>query len=69
MGEGAGEATATGTLLVLPLAYGAVQKMEQGVRVSGGMAQLARIDQATAQIHLLFGLLLALAFVLQRAVG
>ncbi len=57
------------TLLVLPLAYGAVQTMEHGVRTSGGMAQLARIDQATAQIHLLFGLLLALAFVLQRAVG
>ncbi len=57
------------TLLVLPLAYGAVQKMEQGVHVRGGVAQLARIDQATAQIHLLFGLLLALAFVLQRAVG
>jgi 1,4-dihydroxy-2-naphthoate octaprenyltransferase len=57
------------TLLVLPLAYGAVQKMEGGVHTSGGAAQLARLDQATAQIHLLFGLLLALAFVLQRVVG
>jgi 1,4-dihydroxy-2-naphthoate octaprenyltransferase len=52
------------TLLVLPLAYGAGQRMERGVHTSGGVAQLARIDQATAQIHLLFGLLLALAFLL-----
>ena len=55
------------TLLVLPLAYGAGQTMERGVHTSGGVAQLARIDQATAQIHLLFGLLLALAFQLPWA--
>jgi 1,4-dihydroxy-2-naphthoate octaprenyltransferase len=55
------------TLLVLPLAYGAGQTMERGVHTSGGVAQLARIDQATAQIHLLFGLLLALAFLLPWA--
>jgi 1,4-dihydroxy-2-naphthoate polyprenyltransferase len=57
------------TLLVLPLALGAARKMERGVHVSGGTVYLARLDQATAQLHLLFGLLLALAFVLQRALG
>src|SRR5215208_1086946 len=57
------------TLVVIPLSFGAVQKMERGVHSSGGVAQLARLDQATAQTHLLFGLLLALAFVLQRAFG
>lgn len=57
------------TLLVLPLALGAARKMERGVHVSGGTVHLARLDQATAQLHLLFGLLLALAFVLQRALG
>jgi 1,4-dihydroxy-2-naphthoate octaprenyltransferase len=57
------------TLLVMPLAFGAARKMERGVHASGGIAHLARIDQATAQLHLLFGILLALAFVLQRALG
>ena len=57
------------TLLLLPLCLGAVRTMEAGVHGTGAAAQLARIDQATAQIHLLFGLLLALAFVIQRVLG
>ncbi|MBI2873283.1 MAG: UbiA family prenyltransferase [Chloroflexi bacterium] len=56
------------TLLALLVAMPASLHMERGTRPQGGPTlALAAIDTATVRHHLLFGVLLSIAFVLQRA--
>ncbi|MFQ5860038.1 MAG: UbiA family prenyltransferase [Dehalococcoidia bacterium] len=58
------------TLLTLPLAGAALYTMQRALRAGDeATAVLATIDVATAKVHLTFGLLLSLAFILQGALG
>ncbi len=55
-------------LATIPLAVGCVRTMEHAA-ATGDLSAIARIDQRTAQVHLLFGLALALAITISAAIA